>query len=208
VKNSLRLIFLLSLILEALCSSAQLIEDEDTTTNQPFFKATRFNSRCFVAVDGIVGQIVKKDVTMITGFSLNWVVNHKYVTRAYFDLLGLPLNVQPTVYPDHQGTTLNLTYQYAGLGFGYIFYSNKLFSIQPELDGGWAMGKYAISGQNYRSDFAMFIPTVYGTCNVSKYFRVGIGLNYRISAGSTLAGLKDADMSGIGGLVFVRFGTF
>ena len=88
MKRSFRYIFILCVVTRALSLSAQLVEDEDTSANQAFFKATRFNSRCYVAVDGMVGQILKKNVAMISGFGLNWVVNHKYVTTAYYDMLG------------------------------------------------------------------------------------------------------------------------
>jgi hypothetical protein len=129
------------------------------------------------------------------------------VVSAKYYLLSTPLNIQKTVDPDVPGT-FNLKHQSAGLGFSYILFSGKRFSFQPELTAGWGMIKYSDSTGAHRKDFAEIIPAVYGIYNATKNFRFGIGLNYRITAGASLNGLKDADISGIGGLVFIRVGTF
>ena len=80
--------------------------------------------------------------------------------------------------------------------------------MQPELAGGWGTVKFGYANTTYRKDFAEFIPGIYGTYNVTKYFRFGVGLNYRITAGASTQGLKDADVSGLGGCLFIKVGTF
>lgn len=180
---------------------------EDTTTNEPFFKATRFNSKCYVGAEGMGTQILKTQGAMLTGFNLNWVINHRFVvTAAYYGLSTL-VNVQHIVEPDST-SSIRLTHQFAGLGFGYIVFDNKLFSLQPELMGGWADAKYTAGNTNYTGNFGEVIPTVYGIYNATKFLRLGIGLNYRAAIGASLNGIKSADISGISGLVFIRVGTF
>jgi hypothetical protein len=146
---------------------------------------------------------------MNTAFSLNWVVNHKFVVTAMYYAQSTPTNVQSIVEPDSSsGTSIRLIHQFAGLGFGYILFSNKRFSFQPELIGGWGGAKFTTSGVTFRRDFAEVIPAVYGIYNACSIVRIGIGLNYRAAIGASLNGLKSADLSGVSGLVFIRVGTF
>lgn len=145
---------------------------------------------------------------MNLGLSLNWVINHKFVVSAKYHVLTTPVNVQPRVAPDNSGDTIRPIMHYAGLGFSYILFSNKKFSFQPELSAGWGAVKYSYKNKNYRKDFAVIMPAVYGVYNATKHFRFGLGLNYRLAIGGSLNGLKDADLSGVGGVMFIRVGTF
>ena len=196
--------FTLSLICLVYTVQAQIIT-EDTSSNKPFFEAKKFNSNAYVGFDATVTQIIKNKAAMNLGLSLNWVINHKYVVSAKYHGLTTPVNIQAKVEPN-SGDSILLKHHFAGLGFSYILFSNKLFSFQPELTAGW--GSITYTDKKYRKDFAVIIPAVYGVYNATKYFRLGIGLNYRITAGGSLNGLKDSDLSGIGGLVFFRIGTF
>ena len=187
--------------------SAQLME-EDTITHQPFFKAKKFNSKCYVGLEAIATQMLKTKVGMNTGISLNWVINHKYVVSAKYYALSSPLNIEPTVLPDQPTININLQHQFAGLGFSYLVCNNKLFSFQPEISGGWGNINYTYLAKTYRKNFGEIIPAVYGVYNATKYFRLGAGLNYRATIGASLNGLKDSQISGISGVVFIRVGTF
>ena len=181
---------------------------EDTTTNKAFFAASKFNSKCYVGAEMVVSQILKTKAAMVTGLSLNWVLNHKYVVSAKYHLLTTPVNIQSFVRPDYPAETYNITHHFAGLGFSYLLFPDKKFSFQPELAAGWGVVKYDYITEKRRKDFAVIIPAVYGVWNAHKYFRMGVGLNYRATAGAKLSGLKDGDLSGVGGIVFFRVGTF
>lgn len=186
---------------------AQVIT-EDTTTNQPFFAAKRFDSKCYVGFEGTATQILKNKAGMNLGLSLNWVVNHKFVVSAKYHGLTSPLNVRSRVLPEGATDTLNLTNHFAGLAFSYIVFDKKKVSLQPELAVGWAMAKFNYQSKTYRKDYAAIIPAIYGVFNVSKYFRCGLGINYRLALGGKFNGIKDADLSGVGGVIFIRVGTF
>lgn len=202
-----RHLLLIAFLLNGLYLSAQVL-DEDTTRNEPFFKARKFNSKCYVEFNGQVSQVLKSQAAMSTGASLNWLVNHKLVLSAEYRILTTPLNVQGIVAPDEPNTTINLANQYAGLGFGYIFFNSKTFSLQPQLSAGWADVNYEIGHAYYTRSFGEITPTVYGTYNATKYFRFGVALNYRAAVGCNANGLNDAYLSGIGGMLFLRVGTF
>lgn len=175
---------------------------EDTSHHAPFFAAKKFDSKCYVGFEGTATQILKTKAAMNLGLSLNWVVNHKFVVSAKYHVLTIPVKV----YPDKTDTILQQ--HYAGLGFSYILFYNKKFSFQPELSAGWGSIKYFYQNKNYRKDFAVIMPAVYGVYNATKHFRFGLGLNYRLAIGGSLNGLKDADLSGVGGVMFIRVGTF
>jgi hypothetical protein len=188
-------------------ASAQVM-DEDTTTHQPFFKASKFNSKCYVGVNGSAVEILKNQAAGYFGADLNWVINHKYVVSAIYDETVNQVQIQKIVNPNDPSSPIYLIHRYLGLGFRYILFNNKLFSFQPGLSAGWGHIQYNIDSVNYHNNFAEVVPEVSATYNCTKYFRFGIGLNYRLALGASLNGLKSADISGVGGVVFIKVGTF
>ncbi len=207
MNKHLKYLFLLLVLCSYHSIRAQVIT-EDTTTRAPFFATNKFNSKCYVGFEGTVSQILKTKAAMSLGLNLNWVINHKYVVSAKYNVLTTPVNIQDKVAPDNPTDTIHLTQHFAGLAFSYILFNNKKFSFQPELAVGWGATKYSHQNKTFRKDFAVILPSIYGVYNANKNFRFGAGLNYRLTAGGSLNGLKDADLSGLGGMVFIRVGTF
>ena len=207
MKQMFKYIALLLLALTGLSTTAQVL-DEDTTTNQPFFKATKFNSKCYVGLDGSAVQVLKTKAGGYFGANLNWVINHKFVISAIYEELGSPTQIQKIVTPQESNDTIRLVHRYVGLGFSYIAFDKKLFSLQPGLSAGWGYIQYSYNNESYHQNFAEIVPSVSATYNYTKYFRVGLGLNYRIAAAVNLNGLKSGDISGVGGVVFIKVGTF
>ena len=200
------LVFLLFTVI-GLTASAQILR-EDTSTHQPFFKASKFNSKCYVGLGASVVQVFKTQATGNFGIDLNWVINHKFVVSAIYNGNANQLQVQKIVQPADPLITTYLKQQYVGLGFSYILFDQKLFSFQPGLSAGWGRIAYAYNNITYRKDFAQILPEVSATYNCTKIFRVGLGLNYRIAAGAAFNGIKNADMCGVGGIIFIKVGTF
>lgn len=203
-KNARHFILLLLLGVYSI-AKAQVIK-EDTARQKPFFAAKKFDSKFYAGFEAIPTQILKKKAAMNLGFNLNWVVNHRFVLSAKYYLLTTPLNVAEKIPNAASTDTIRLTHHSAGLAFSYILFHNKKFSFQPELYAGWGYLKYSFNGSNFHRHFGVIVPAVYGVYNAHKNVRIGIGLNYRFTAGATL--LKDADLSGVGGVVFLRVGTF
>lgn len=187
-------------------ASAQLFE-EDTTSNEPFFKASKFHSSAYfqAAVHG--GQILKNKGAGLVDFSLNWTINHKYVVSGQFFTIASRNNISSYVEPNAVNKVL--IHHFAGIGFSYIFFSDKKFSLQPGLSGGWCVAKYATGNDKFlKRYYAAVIPQVSGVFNATKHFRIGLGVNYRAVVGQKFFALKASDLSGIGGMVFFRVGTF
>ena len=207
MKSTVRYLVLLLIASTGFSSSAQIL-DEDTTTHQPFFKATKFSSRCYVGLEGSAVQILKTKAGGYFGANLSWVVNHKFVVSVIYEELGSPTQIQKIVTPQESNDTIRLVHRYVGLGFSYIVFDNKLFSLQPGLSAGWGHIQYNYNNENYHQNFAEIVPSVSATYNCTKNFRVGLGLNYHIAAAVNLNGLKSGDISGVGGVVFIKVGTF
>jgi len=204
----IRLILLTLLATTAFEWAAAQVMIEDTSTNAPFFKASKFNSKGYVGFEAQATQILKNKAAMVLGLSLNWVINHKYVVSGKYQLLTSRVDVKEKVAPS-SGGKIYLTHHFAGLAFSYILFHDKKFSFQPELAAGWSSAKFEHpTGTKYRHDFGAIIPAMYGVYNASKIFRVGIGLNYRAVFGTSFSGLKASDLNGITGVVFIRLGTF
>ena len=124
MKPAVKYYGLCCLFLSSFFSGHSQIVDQDSSTREPFFKAKHFNSKCYVGIEGGASQMLKTKAGMISTFSLNWVINHKFVVSAKYYGLTTPLNVQKIVAPD-RSDTINLTHQFAGLAFSYILFDNK-----------------------------------------------------------------------------------
>lgn len=181
---------------------------EDTTINEPFFKASKFKSNGYVGFEMQPTQILKTKAAMLVSFNLNWVINHKFVVIVKYHTLSSRTNIRSIVLPGSDGNTW-LVHHFAGLGFGYIFFNEKKFSLQPELAAGWSSAKYMVSSAvSKRNDYGTLIPAVYGIYNAHKNFRVGVGLNYRAVFGKNFDNITTTHLSGVAGVVFIRVGTF
>ena len=207
MKRIFKGMMLLMLALTGVVASAQVME-EDTTTNQPFFKANKFNSKCYVGSNASVVQILKNQAAGNFGADLNWVINHKYVVSAIYDGQANQVQIQKIVAPGDPNLATYLKHQYVALGFSYILFDSKMFSLQPGLSAGWGRVVYTFNNGSYSENFAEIVPAISATYNCSKYFRFGVGINYRQAIGLSLNGLKSADISGIGGVIFIKVGTF
>lgn len=183
--------------------------EEDTSTASPFFAAKKFDSKGYVGAEAIGGQILKNKGAMLTGLSLNWVINHKYVVSAKYHVLGSRQNIAYITNPDNTNAEHNLVHHFAGAAFGYILFHGKPVSFHPELAIGWASAKYESGAQKtFRNDYAMLIPALQGVWNATKIFRVGVGVNYRMAFGKEFQNFKSSQLNGVSGVVFLRLGTF
>lgn len=176
-------------------------------TIEPFFKAKKFESSGYVQAGVAATQMFGK-AAATSYFSLHWVVNRKFVVGANYHLLSSGNNIAPLLYPDDKNA-ITAVHHFAGLSFAYIFFHDKKFSLQPELAAGWANIKYTrFDTVTTKKNYVGIIPAVYATWNATHILQVGIGLNYRLIAGDRYKDLTTKNLSGVGGLVFIRLGKF
>ncbi|MCS6934528.1 MAG: hypothetical protein NZM35_05185 [Chitinophagales bacterium] len=183
--------------------------DEDTTTRQPLIVSKKFKSRFYVGTEAICGQILRNRVAMLTGWNLNWVINHRFVVSARYHILSSRLNISHITQPGSTDVKHYLKHHYAGLSFGYLVFHDSYISLHPELSGGWALARFEDTGAQIRQNhYGMLIPAIHVVCNVSSIFRVGAGVNYRLAIGREFRNIRPTHLGGASGMLFIRIGTF
>lgn len=182
-------------------------QTDSTNTSEPFFKSKKFESTAYVQA-GVAATQMFNSAAATSHFSLHWVINKKFVVGANYHLLSSQNNIKKFTHPE---STQNIyaIHHFAGLSFGYIFFSEKKFSLQPEIAAGWANIKYTqFDTLTTKRNYGGIVPAVYGIWNATKLLRIGIGMNYRLMVGERFKDLTIQNLSGIGGLVFLRLGRF
>jgi hypothetical protein len=141
-------------------------------------------------------------------FSLHGVINNKYVLGLNYHLLSSVNDINKLTYPDSPENIFAI-HQFAGAGFGYIFFHEKKFSLHPEMAAGWANIQYTrFDTVTVKRNYGAVMPAIYGTWNAGKIVRLGIGIHYRVLIGERFKDLTVNNLSGVAGLFFIRLGNF
>lgn len=181
-------------------SHGQSSGDTDTTSTKHSNSFT-----CFLQADMQVSQIVK-NAGMFTSFSACWLFAKHYYIGIQYQKLTSEEAINKFV-PNTSKDDIVLEHQSAGIKAGYILFSKKRISFNPEATINWAMCKYQYPvGAIYRNNFLVFEPAANILFNLHKNLAAGVGISYRINAGLHLNGLSSGDLNGFAGRVFVRFG--
>jgi hypothetical protein len=181
-------------------SRGQTSGDTDTNSSQ-HLKSYKY----FLQADMQVSQIVK-NAGMFTSFSACWLFSKHYYLGIQYQKLTSEEAINNFV-PNTSKDDIVLEHQSAGIKAGYILFSKKRISFNPEATINWAMCKYQYPvGAIYRNNFLVIEPAANILFNLHKNLAVGLGVSYRINAGLHLNGLSSNDLNGIAGRVFVRFG--
>lgn len=208
--NSFLKITILAFSISSLVANAQ----QDTTK---LFYAKKIQSNAFVELGSNIMQSYDK-AGMDVKISINWLVQHKYYIGAAYNQLAsketfMSLKNAPTEITFDE---TKVKYQTLGLRFGYIFFPDqKIISLSPDLTVGWAGVRLNTDTVTHKINGAYISPAVKGVFNVSKYFRIGLELNYNIFAikqfetdDKYFIKFQGKDLNGIGGGIFFRIGSF
>jgi len=108
---------------------------------------------------------------------------------------------------------MKLDYGSGGIWLGYIFLGKSPIHPLIHTQIGW--GNINITDLNdlktiYYSDNIFIInPTIEADLNITRFFRIGIGANYRLTLGvNKLLGYNNNNFSGPGGFLTFKFGYF
>lgn len=164
---------------------------------------------------GFGGPVLKvtefrDDVGLLVGGRGGWIINHAFVIGG--GGYGLTTNIDAPVF-DHY-----LNVGYGGGIIEYIVLSDKLIhlSVNALIGGGgvnyrqrdWDDWDWDGNWYDDTDDFFVAEPGVDLMLNVSKIFRVGVGVSYRYVNGVDIRGLSDSDMSGLSATFTLKFGKF
>jgi len=189
--------FLLAVVFE---SYGQSVAQLDTNSTSP-----PNSYKYFLQADMQVSQIVK-NAGMFTSFSACWLFTKNYYLGIQYQKLTSEEAINKFV-PNTSIDDIILEHQSAGIKAGYILFSKKRISFNPEATINWAMCKYQYPvGAIYRNNFLVFEPAANILFNLHKNLAAGLGISYRFNAGLQLNGLSSSDLNGFAGRVFIRFG--
>ncbi len=100
---------------------------------------------------------------------------------------------------------------YGGLELTYVLRPDQLvhFTLGALIGaGGVVWNPLGQSGDQEDDAFFVTEPELAVVLNVTRYFRVALGASYRFARGVELFDLRDGDISGVAGVVTLKFGKF
>jgi hypothetical protein len=160
----------------------------------PMMSFTSLNGDFAHMMGGGGGVLISKSF-FFGGFGLG---NSTYHT---FDYTNPHTNIQ--------SFDMDLDISYGGLSFGYIIAPNKPIHPAVYLQTGWGDVVLSENGTNRNSDNIFVLnPSVQMEINMTRFFRIGVGVNYQYVNGVNLNGLSNEDFSYPGGFLSFKFGWF
>ena len=165
----------------------------------PVIKFTSINGTSSVLTGGRGGWIMRfpSDNSFVLGGG------------GYGLVTDIPLN--NVTYAGIQPLYLNLGY--GGLDLEYVHHSGKLIHFTIETMIGAGTVSYSQRDHEHlrdapRSSFFLFEPSINLIINITPFFRLGGGIGYRLTSGANLPGTSDKQLSGLAGILTLKFGKF
>jgi len=149
-------------------------------------------------------KIRGKSVVLLGGRG-GWILDHNLVVAggAYF----LLTDVNDPEVPD---TIRDTEYGYGGIEIEYILRSESL--VHVTLYGLWGGGSLKVrrpdTGHGTGDLFGIFDPMVALELNVTRYFRLNVGVGYRLMKGVDSPTVTTSDFDGVHGTVTLKLGIF
>lgn len=109
------------------------------------------------------------------------------------------------------GKPLYLNLQYGGFMIEYIHHSDRLMHWTVDLllgSGGVKLREHDPTEAIDSEGFFIAEPGFNLDFNIATWFRIGLGVSYRLVFGVDMEGVEDADISGPSGGIFLKFGRF
>jgi hypothetical protein len=159
----------------------------------PVVKFTEIDDRFGVLVGGRGGWIINGSLVIGGGgYALANVGSFENLTNGAGDPGGLEM-------------------AYGGLEFGYVHRPDDRVHVSLGLligAGGVTWNPDGQAGGPADDAFFVFEPELDVVLTATGFLRVALGASYRLTQGVELFDLDDADLSGLAGLVMLKFGSF
>lgn len=145
---------------------------------------------------------------VLAGGRGGWIIGHRFVLGGGGYDLVTSVEVEPV---DQADPSLDLEMSYGGLELEYVHDSDDLLHWTVHL----LIGAGKLSLRERTSDNEIFSgklfvsePTLAADLNVTRWFRVGMGVGYRYVVRADADGYEDLDLSAFAGSVILKFGSF
>ena len=159
----------------------------------PVVKFTQIDDRFGVLVGGRGGWIINGSLVIGGGgYGLANLDNFEHVTNA-------------------SGDRGRLSMGYGGLELTYVLRPDELVHLTLGVligAGGVVWNPLGSSGRQEDDPFFITEPELDVVLNVTRFMRLALGAGYRLVRGVELFDLGDGDISGLAGVVTLKFGSF
>lgn len=144
---------------------------------------------------------------MLSGGRGGWIINHTFAIGGggYNSIIDISTGQK------RNNSDLVMKFNYGGFEFEYIKHSDRLihWTIHTLIGGGSVKLFEEDTDDEIEKDrFFMIEPSINADFNINKWFRVGLGVSYRAALGVDSDFLSDSDLSGLSGLIILKFGSF
>lgn len=154
---------------------------------------------------------IKNEPAVLVGGRGGWIINHTFIIGG--GGYGLVNQIEADNFVDYNKPYLN--FGYGGLELEYIIQSDRLvhFSIYTLIGAGGVnyRDNYNTGWEDwdYNSDeFFVLEPALNVEVNITSFFRINAGVDYRMISGVSYDNLKNEDLSGFSGALTLKFGSF
>ncbi len=157
----------------------------------PVLKVTPINGKTGVLIGGRGG----------------WIINHSFILGG--GGYGLVSNIAANA-PGPGGEPY-IDFSYGGLELEYIHQWERLVHTSfGLLIGGGEVRNRRANGSNSGNSKGFFTlePWLNVNLNVTTFFRISPGISYRWVTGANSSAASDSDLSGVSGILLLRFGSF
>ncbi len=150
---------------------------------------------------------IKGHTGVMLGGRGGWIINHTFILGGGF--YGL-VNKIDAATPGPGGEPY-VNFGYGGVELEYIQEWDKLVHLSfGLLVGGGEVGTQHMNGSNSgdMNSFFTMEPWVNGNLNLTSFMQVSLGVSYRWVSGAHSPAASDSELSGVAGMLTLRFGSF
>ncbi len=144
---------------------------------------------------------------VLVGGRGGWIINHTFIIGG--GGYGLVSDIEAATTGPSGEPFLN--FGYGGVELEYIHEWDRLVHLSfGLLVGGGSVGCRHGNGSNTGEERSFFTmePWINGNLNVTDFFQISAGVSYRWVTGSHTPYASDNELSGVAGILLLRFGSF
>ncbi len=150
---------------------------------------------------------------LITGGRFGWVIDHQFVLGGGIYALTSTINLN--LYDPISGEKLQLGFNYGGLEFEYIFFSEEKVHTSVDMLCAGAGVTYSVPDKSkphssyFSQNLLVWEPQLNLEVNVLKWLHIDAGASYRlVSSFQSYYGLNDKNLEGLTGVITFKFGSY
>ncbi|MBU1100573.1 MAG: hypothetical protein KKA84_09230 [Bacteroidetes bacterium] len=161
---------------------------------------------------------INNQSSLLMGVQAGYIMNHSFIIGLVMNGLVSNLGIEPQTGDVLSDNKDYLHLMYGGVELGYVILPMEQFHLVLSSLIGFGKIGYNNSVDDGNNDnfmgshngvsFFLVEPTVSVEANITSFFKVKAGVNYRFSTGVEYRDLRNEDVSGLSGELNFKFGSF